>query len=213
MSPSADMCYIPDDVFAIVGRYLADDCVSLLNLVKTKKAFGDIIRTEVNIDEMKQSYIDYGNCLKIFTYVKKLSDYSFKLELTTYDLDMNIELLSNNGKKTNEVSKIREKIELYEAKIKKNNRRVDKVMVLVKHPRCLHHFEEFIYESYQMAHYERTCYISNRIRLMASQKLYDIILSIDNTFRFHYEIPRLMNWIRESNDYNSDEDTFQDFNY
>jgi hypothetical protein len=22
-----------------------------------------------------------------------------------------------------------------------------------------------------------------------------------------------MNWIRESNDYNSDEDTFQDFNY
>lgn len=191
---SADMCYIPDDVFSIVGRYLEDDCVSLLNLVKTKKVFGDIIRTEVNIDEMKKSYIDYLNCLKLFTYVRKMSDYSLKLEITTYDLN-------------------RELAPIYEEKIKRNKHKIDKALVLVKHPRCLSHFDDYISDSYQITHHELTCYIGNRIRLMASQKLYDIILSIDSTYQFRYDNSLLMNWIRETNYYNSDDDTYQDFNY
>lgn len=194
MSPSADMCYIPDDVFAIVGRYLADDCVSLLNLVKTKKVFGDIIRTEVNIDEMKQSYIDYGNCLKLFNYVRKLCDYSFKLEMTTYELNVDL-------------------APIYEEKIKKSKCKIDKILVLVKHPRCLSHFDDYISDSYQMTHHELTCYIGNRIRLMTSQKLYDIILSINSAYLFRYDNSLLKNWIEETNYYNSDDDTYQDFNY
>ena len=47
---------------------------------------------------------------------------------------------------------------------------------------------------------------------MSSQKLYDIILSIDHNYVFSNENTHILNWILEINNYDSDIDTY-DYNY
>lgn len=205
-----DMSYVPDDIFAIVGKYLEDDCVSLTKLIKTRKTFKTIISSEVNLEEIKQKYIDAINCSKILMYVKKLSDNSFKLEVIKDGID--IELIVNDRNKGCNIDK---KIKLYEDKIKRDNTRINNIIGFVKNERCLKNIEEHINYNYHTAHYNSSSYIYNRILLMVSQKLYNIILSIDSNYLFNSDNACIMNWIHEAIDYNSEEDDniFQDFNY
>lgn len=210
MSCGDDMRYVPEDIFAIVGKYLEDDCMSLTKLIKTRKAFKTIISSEVNLEEIKQKYIDASNCSNLFMYVKKLSDNSFKLEVIKDGID--IELILNNSNKGCDIDK---KIKLYENKIKWDNTRINNIIGFVKNERCLNNIEEHINDNYYTAHYNSSSYIYNRILLMASQKLYNIILSIDSNYLFSSDNASIMNWIHEVSNYNSDEDdnNFQDFNY
>lgn len=205
-----DMSYVPDDIFAIVGKYLEDDCVSLTKLIKTRKTFKTIISSEVNLEEIKKKYIDASNCSKLLMYVKKLSDNSFKLEVIKDSID--IELIVNYRNKGFNIDK---KIKLYEDKIKRDNTRINNIIGFVKNERCLNNIEEHINDNYHTAHYNSSSYIYNRILLMASQKLYNIILSIDSNYLFSSDNASIINWIHEASDYNSEEDdnNFQDFNY
>jgi hypothetical protein len=201
---SKDKCCIPEDIFAIVGKYLHNDCKSLMNLVKTKKSLKDIIGSEVNLEEKKQNYIDVCNCFKLFNYIKKISTYNFKIKLLGYDLNM--ESVSCNNSYSNFGCK--DKIRLYENKKTKNLQKVEKITEFVKNNRCIRYIEEYIRNSYYEATYNHMSYVYNRISLISSQKLYHIILKIDDNYIFSHEDSHILNWILEINDYDSEADTY-----
>lgn len=201
---SKDKCCIPEDIFAIVGKYLHNDCKSLTNLVKTKKSFNDIIGSEVNMQEKKQNYIDVCNCFKLINYIKKISTYNFKLKLLDYNL--NIESVSCNNIYNNFGS--RDKIRLYEIKKAKNIQKVDKITEFVKNNRCIRYIEDYIRNCYYEAAYNHMSYAYNCISLISSQNLYDIILKIDDNYIFSYEDTHILNWLLEINDYDSEADTY-----
>jgi hypothetical protein len=209
---SNDKCCIPDDLFAIISRYLENDCKSITRLIKTKKTFRDIIGSEINIEEKKQNYIDVSNCFKLYNYIKKLSTYVFKLELMAYDL--NLELVLDNNI-TYDNYEIRDKLRLYESKKNKNIQKIEDIVVFVKNERCIPYMEEYIRNSYYEVNYNHMSYIYGRISLMSAQKLYDIILNIDmnHIFSNNDDDLHVLCWITEINDYDSENHTYQDYNY
>jgi hypothetical protein len=204
---SKDMYCIPDDIFAIVGKYLQDDIHSLIALVKTKKSFKEVISSEVNLKEKKQHYIDNKNCLIVYNLVKKIASYESKLDIMLDIRDLDYD--------TMEYTK---KIRLYEDNKDRKTMLLNDVLVAVNNKNCVQIITQYIHNNYKEVINNYKSYNYNILTHMCSQKLYYIILNIDNSFVFNEYISNgsdILNWILELNyyDYDSENDTYIDYNY
>jgi hypothetical protein len=201
------MCCIPDDIFAIVGKHLQDDIHSLTSLVKTKKSFREVISSEVNLEEKKQHYIDKRNCLIVYNLVKKISLYESKLDIMLDIRDFDYDTLEYTNK-----------IQIYEDKKYRKTKQLNDILVAVNNKHCVQIIEQYIHNNYKEIINNYKSYNYNILAHICAQKLYYIILNIDNKFIFNeYNSPNsrsdILNWILELNYYDIEDDTYYDYNY